>query len=156
MPESVQIRELFDPGARPGEIDERNLFLDEACPPAIRGELDRLLDSYGRLTTVAESERPTRAATLASGSPQHHPALTGPYRILREIAHGGMGTVYRAVRSDDAFRKPVALKLLRRGLTTDSFERRFRQERQILAGLQHPNIARCSTAARPRTASPTW
>ena len=52
-----------------------------------------------------------------------------------------MGTVYRAVRDDDAFRKTVALKLVRGGRHSDYFERRFRQERQILAGLQHPNIA---------------
>ena len=52
-----------------------------------------------------------------------------------------MGTVYRAVRDDDAFRKTVALKLVRGGRHSDYFERRFRQERQILARLQHPNIA---------------
>ncbi len=52
-----------------------------------------------------------------------------------------MGTVYRAVRDDDAFRKTVALKLVRAGRHSDYFERRFRQERQILAHLQHPNIA---------------
>ena len=52
-----------------------------------------------------------------------------------------MGTVYRAVRDDDAFRKIVALKLVRGGRHSDYFERRFRQERQILARLQHPNIA---------------
>ena len=52
-----------------------------------------------------------------------------------------MGTVYRAVRDDDAFRKTVALKLVRGGRRSDDFERRFRQERQILARLQHPNIA---------------
>ena len=52
-----------------------------------------------------------------------------------------MGTVYRAVRDDDAFRKTVALKLVRGGRRSDDFARRFRQERQILARLQHPNIA---------------
>jgi serine/threonine protein kinase len=52
-----------------------------------------------------------------------------------------MGTVHRAVRDDDAFRKTVALKLVRGGRHSDYFERRFRQERQVLAGLQHPNIA---------------
>jgi non-specific serine/threonine protein kinase/serine/threonine-protein kinase len=52
-----------------------------------------------------------------------------------------MGTVYRAVRDDDAFRKTVALKLVRGGRHSDDFQRRFRQERQILAGLEHPNIA---------------
>jgi non-specific serine/threonine protein kinase/serine/threonine-protein kinase len=66
----------------------------------------------------------------------------GPYRLVRELGHGGMGTVYLAVRDDDAFHKRVALKILKRGMDTDAIVRRFRTERQILAGLDHPNIAR--------------
>src|SRR5688572_19353690 len=66
----------------------------------------------------------------------------GSYRLVRELGQGGMGTVYLAVRDDDAFHKRVALKILKRGMDTDSIVRRFRTERQILAGLDHPNIAR--------------
>jgi non-specific serine/threonine protein kinase/serine/threonine-protein kinase len=74
---------------------------------------------------------------------EHRPADTrvGAYRLVRELGHGGMGTVYLAVRDDDAFHKRVALKILRRGMDTDAIVRRFRTERQILAGLDHPNIA---------------
>ena len=57
----------------------------------------------------------------------------GPYRVVREIGHGGMGTVYLAARDDDEFRKEVALKLVRRGMDTEAVLNRFRQERQILA-----------------------
>jgi serine/threonine protein kinase len=66
----------------------------------------------------------------------------GTYRLVREIGQGGMGTVYLAVRDDDAFHKRVALKVLKRGMDTDAIVRRFRTERQILAGLDHPNVAR--------------
>jgi serine/threonine protein kinase/tetratricopeptide (TPR) repeat protein len=66
----------------------------------------------------------------------------GPYRLVQEIGHGGMGAVYLAVRDDDAFQKRVAVKVLRRGMDTDAIISRFRNERQILAGLDHPNIAR--------------
>ena len=66
----------------------------------------------------------------------------GTYRLVRELGQGGMGTVYLAVRDDDAFHKRVALKVLKRGMDTDAIVRRFRTERQILAGLDHPNIAR--------------
>ncbi len=52
-----------------------------------------------------------------------------------------MGTVYLSVRDDDAFQKRVAIKVLRRGMDTDSIVRRFRHERQILASLEHPFIA---------------
>ena len=65
----------------------------------------------------------------------------GPYRLVKELGRGGMGTVYLAVRSDDAFQKRVALKVLKRGMDTDAIVRRFRNERQILASLDHPNIS---------------
>ena len=66
----------------------------------------------------------------------------GAYRLVREIGQGGMGAVFLAVRDDDAFHKRVALKVLKRGMDTEAIVRRFRTERQILAGLDHPNIAR--------------
>ncbi|MGE3887800.1 MAG: protein kinase [Vicinamibacterales bacterium] len=69
-------------------------------------------------------------------------ARVGVYRIVRELGQGGMGAVYLAVRDDDAFHKRVALKILKRGMDTEAIVRRFRTERQILAGLDHPNIAR--------------
>jgi non-specific serine/threonine protein kinase/serine/threonine-protein kinase len=61
---------------------------------------------------------------------------------VREIGHGGMGTVFLAIRADEQFKKRVAIKVVRRGMDTEAVLRRFRQERQILAGLEHPNIAR--------------
>ncbi|NJM53360.1 MAG: protein kinase, partial [Blastocatellia bacterium] len=66
----------------------------------------------------------------------------GHYEIVREIGRGGMGAVYLAVRADDEFRQQVALKIVKRGMDTDFILRRFRNERQILAGLNHANIAR--------------
>ncbi len=65
----------------------------------------------------------------------------GLYRIEAHIGEGGMGNVYLAAREDD-FHKKVALKILKRGMDTDTLLKRFRQERQILANLDHPNIAR--------------
>ena len=66
----------------------------------------------------------------------------GHYEIVREIGRGGMGAVYLAVRADDEFRQEVALKIVKRGMDTDFIVKRFRNERQILAGLNHANIAR--------------
>ncbi len=71
-----------------------------------------------------------------------HPEAVGPYRILRLLGRGGMGSVYLAQRNDGQFQQTVALKVVRRGLDTDDILQRFRYERQILAALQHPNIAR--------------
>ncbi len=66
--------------------------------------------------------------------------LFGPYRIVRLLGRGGMGSVYLAERADGEFRQQVALKVLASHLVEDSFAERFRQERQLLAQLQHPHI----------------
>ena len=66
----------------------------------------------------------------------------GPYRIVRPLGRGGMGAVYLAVRDDDQFHKEVAIKTLKFELEGSSAVSRFRHERQILAHLEHPNIAR--------------
>jgi serine/threonine protein kinase/tetratricopeptide (TPR) repeat protein len=68
--------------------------------------------------------------------------LIGAYRIVREIGRGGMGAVYLAERADEEFRQRVALKVIKRGMDWDEIVRRFRRERQVLAALNHPNIAR--------------
>ena len=66
----------------------------------------------------------------------------GPYRVIRELARGGMGRVYLAERVDPDLPQTVALKLVKRGMDTDDVLLRFRQERRILASLNHPGIAR--------------
>src|SRR6185369_17673356 len=115
--------------ARPPEL--RDAFLDAACGGD--GELRRDVESLLAAHDAAGSFRSspigldTEGAEEA-GAPDDVPQCIGPYRILDTIAHGGMGTVYRAVRDDDAFRKTVALKLVRGGRHSDYFERRFRQE----------------------------
>lgn len=88
----------------------------------------------------------TQAATGGSAAQpqarQDSSIRLGPYRIVRELGRGGMGVVFLAVRDDGAFRKNVALKLLIPDENAALFADRFRQERQVLAGLEHPNIAR--------------
>lgn len=66
----------------------------------------------------------------------------GPYKLVELLGSGGMGSVYKAVRSDQTFTQAVAIKLVRRGMDSDFILARFRQERQILGNLNHPNIAR--------------
>ncbi len=69
-------------------------------------------------------------------------ARIGAYKIMSKLGEGGMGAVYLAERADDAFNQQVAIKVLKRGLDTTEFLQRFHRERRILAGLNHPNIAR--------------
>ena len=66
----------------------------------------------------------------------------GAYKILRVIGRGGMGAVYLAIRDDDQYKKQVALKIIKRGMDSEEILKRFKTERQILATLVHPNIAR--------------
>ncbi len=74
----------------------------------------------------------------------------GAYVIVREIGQGGMGTVYLAARADGYFEKQVAIKLLKRGIDNEEVLRRFRSEREVLACLDHPNIARLIDAGHDR------
>jgi len=83
-------------------------------------------------------------ASMASGEMAEVSAgrWVGPYKIIEQIGAGGMGEVYRAVRDDDQYRKQVAIKLVRTGQDSALVVSRFKNERQILASLDHPNIAR--------------
>jgi eukaryotic-like serine/threonine-protein kinase len=114
---------------------ERAAFLASAAAgdAALEAEVASLLVSNEAAADFLE----TPAA--AADAPR---TRVGPWRILAEIGHGGMGTVYLGERADGPFRKTVAVKIVRRGMDTEAVLRRFRQERQILAGLEHPNIAR--------------
>ena len=118
--------------------EDRADFLDEACSdPGLRDEVLSLLGYSGSTTTFVD--RP--AAGIASPE-ELAPRQIGSYRLVRPLGRGGMGSVHLAVRSDGVYRKPVALKLLQRGLGGEDMERRFRHEREILADLEHPLIAR--------------
>lgn len=123
---------------------ERRAFLDRACvgDSELRGEVESLLSSHeqagtGFLNTPAVDLRaePVPAPTRVG-------RRIGAYNILEEIGHGGMGEVYRACRADGQYEKEVAIKLVRGGYDTAAVFDRFRHERQILASLDHPNIAR--------------
>jgi serine/threonine protein kinase/tetratricopeptide (TPR) repeat protein len=93
---------------------------------------------------MARDEKPRDAADGTTVDVRSAPVVErriGAYRILRELGHGGMGTVHLAARADDQYQKRVAIKVIR-GLDSAEVVRHFRRERQIVAGLDHPNIAR--------------
>lgn len=131
---------------------ERAALLDEACAgdPALRAEAESLLTAHdGRddfLDTRPRPLAPVEACEgddhgLAGGRDRSGERI-GPYRVIRTLGHGGMGSVVLAVRADDAFCKQVAIKIAGRGVEAAFFVDRFRQERQILASFEHPHIAR--------------
>jgi len=128
------------------EEAERPQWLDSACngDARLRTEVLSLLGSdeaaaaRGGSIFVAGQFGTVAASLLQSDSPSR----VGPYRLVRELGQGGMGTVYLAERDDDQYKTQVAIKLVRRGFDTDLILNRFYRERQTLARLQHPNIAR--------------
>ena len=111
---------------RPEELEavRRLLAAEQAVDPAFPGSLD---------PSVLEA-----AALMLDDAPKQ----IGPWRLVREIGEGGMGQVYLAERADGHFDQRVAIKLLKRGMDSQAILGRFLRERRILAGLDHPNIAR--------------
>ena len=139
-----RIESLFAAAAaRPAE--ERTGFLDAHCgdDPELRAEMERLLSADESAGTFIEQAVEAQASALAGDALDVRTGqLIGPYRVVGQLGRGGMSSVYLAVRADEQFRKRVAIKLVRRGMDTDDILRRFRGERQILASLDHPNVAR--------------
>jgi len=117
-------------------------FLDHACNGdlELRHEVESLLaaDGHGQQLFGQAVERVVE--TIPDDGSMEGQSV-GPYIIEHEVGRGGMGAVYLAHRQGD-FSKRVAIKLVKRGMDTDQIVSRFRQERQILANLEHPNIAR--------------
>jgi len=136
-----RIKELFN-SALEREPNERTAFLREACgaDDALRGEVESLLSSYNQPHSFIEN--PASESTLDASAETPTGRRIGSYQVIREIGSGGMAVVYLAVRADDQYRKRVAIKLVKKGLNLDEIPRRFRNERQTLAALDHPNIVR--------------
>ena len=132
-----QIRNLFD-ATMERDPDGRGAFLREAC----QGD-DELLNEVGGLLAAHGEPAPwIDQAGQGLQPPRLEGRHIGPYEVLRQLGAGGMGAVYLAVRADGAFRKTVALKIVHAGAASQEVLRRFQREREILASLDHPNIAR--------------
>ncbi|HEX8253568.1 MAG TPA: serine/threonine-protein kinase [Thermoanaerobaculia bacterium] len=130
-----EVRTLFQAAAATPR--DRRAELLESATPEVREEVESLLAAHDdespflsrSVWEIIESQQ----GQLLDGM------LIGPYRVIRQLGEGGMGTVLLAVREHAEFAQRVAIKLVRGG---EVLLQRFRQERQILAGLEHPNIAR--------------
>ncbi|MCG8404788.1 MAG: protein kinase [Phycisphaerales bacterium] len=126
------------------DVTERNAFLDKACgdDTALRNEVEKLLRDDEEATKekfLVLRADDKQIVSVDVKDPMIGERI-GPYEIRKLIDQGGMGSVYMAVRTDD-FKQQVAIKLIKQGKDTNEILRRFQNERQILAGLKHPNIA---------------
>jgi serine/threonine protein kinase len=133
----IELRKVFD-AAILLPSPEWPGFLRKVC-----GRDESLYAEAMSLLLVHRSAGTTESTGNQSPTdPDCNARMIGPYRILRELGAGGMGLVYLAVRDDGIFRKNVAVKLLKSNHACQDFIQRFHQERQMLANLDHPNIAR--------------
>ncbi len=120
---------------------QRTEFLNQSCGPDLdlRREVESLLGFELAEKTRTNSDEASKQEVGFSPSLER----IGAYKTIREIGSGGMGTVYLAERADEVYHKKAAIKVIRtEGAGSESILQRFRKERQILASLEHPNIAR--------------
>ena len=144
----AQIRQIFDGALERSEVD-RAAYLRVVCArdDDLRREVESLLashDSAGTFLDKPAASFSTTQTMISSGMDiQDYPPghRVGAYELQKCIGRGGMGSVWLATRFDNEFKKQVAIKLVKRGMDTQEILRRFRLERQVLAGLTHPNIA---------------
>ncbi len=124
------------------EPEARARYLDEACAgdARLRLEVERLITADTGAAAALDGVLAGAVGTL--DVPVSAGRRIGAYEVVSVLGRGGMGTVHLAVRADDAYHKQVAIKRLRSGPATPEILVRFRSERQILASLDHPNIAR--------------
>jgi serine/threonine protein kinase len=146
-----QVKGLFDAALERGS-PEREFFLDESCrgDPELRNEVDSLLaaerEAGSRYDSPIVADAP--GADLMIG---RHIAS---YKIVRRLGTGGMGAVYLASRDDEQFRRLAAIKIIRPELSDENTRRRFDNERQTLAALEHPNIVKLLDGGTTEDGSP--
>lgn len=146
----------------PAPDREERLRAEGARDPALTAAVRRLLAADDHAGGFLEGDAAAWAPELvrdllvgedAPGAADESGEVVGAWRLLSLLGRGGMGDVYLAARADGAFEQKAALKLLRRGIDSESIRARFLRERQVLAHLEHPNIARLldggAAAGRP-------
>ena len=162
QPHAVELLEALFHRALEIPTEERRAWLDRRCEgsPRLLSEILALLEadeldaSEGVVEGAVEDGLQLLRAAGELPSNERAGAFMGSYRILREIGRGGTGTVYLAERSDGRYEKSVAVKVPHRGSGTEELLSRFATERRILAGLDHPNIARLLDAGSAEDGQP--
>jgi eukaryotic-like serine/threonine-protein kinase len=152
----ARIKDIFG-AAIECAADARGQLLDSSCAgdAELRAELDSLLSAHD--TSGGFIDQPAVHAALGiatEAAPSWIGRRLGAYCIVEAVGQGGMSEVYRAIRADDEYQKEVAIKVLRPGLDVASLLRLFRMEKQILANLDHPNIARLLDAGSTEEGQP--
>jgi eukaryotic-like serine/threonine-protein kinase len=153
MPTSATPKAVFDQAIEIESPAERQAFLELACAPELRQRVEGLLRAYADAGSFLESPAPELAATIGVPVPERPGTAIGPYKLLEQIGEGGFGVVFMAEQIQPVRRK-VALKVLKPGMDTRQVVARFEAERQALALMDHPNIARVFDGGATPTGRP--
>ncbi len=137
-----RIQEIFF-AAADLPISDRDEFLTRICngDAGLRSEVESLLRADAADGSAIAAAIGSEVSALLDDHAPPVGTRMGPYRLLKEIGRGGMGSVFLGERDDEQYRKLVAIKVVKRGMDSTEVLARFRHERQILAGLEHPYIA---------------
>src|SRR5262245_29795219 len=136
--------------------EQVSTLLDRECAgdPALRKEVESLLRSLARAGNLLSAPTGAAPAPTVSVALQEGPGTRiGPYKLLQQIGEGGFGSVFMA-EQEEPVRRKVALKIIKLGMDTKQVVARFEQERQALAMMDHPNIARVLDAGATETGRP--
>src|SRR5919201_1350927 len=141
--EMLDEKAIFNVARQIGSPDARAEYLRQACgtDPGLRERVQVLLHAYEEQASFLESPLPVGAATIDQPASESPGTVIGPYKLIEQIGEGGMGTVWMAQQTEPV-KRLVALKLIKAGMDSRQVIARFEAERQALALMDHPNIAR--------------
>src|SRR5262245_32126719 len=143
-PDQQAIDSIFLAAAEKATAAERAAYLDAACAsdPQLRQRVERLLAAQSRVSRFLEAPAPALIGTVEeSPVPERPGTLVGPYKLLEPIGEGGMGAVWMA-QQQEPVKRLVAVKLIKAGMDSRRVLARFEAERQALALMDHPHIAK--------------
>jgi serine/threonine protein kinase/tetratricopeptide (TPR) repeat protein len=142
-------RSIFEAAIDKGSPEERAEYLDQVCGsnPGLRQEVEALLAAHERLGNFSVATTVDERTTEGVGT------VIGPYKLLEQIGEGGFGVVFMA-EQQEPIRRKVALKVIKPGMDTRQVIARFEAERQALAIMDHPNIAKVLDAGQTATGRP--
>src|SRR5262249_48512495 len=149
-------RDIFIEALQKEAPADRRAYLDEACRgnEALRRGVEALLEVHERAGSFLKPPVPSPVATVEEQPVSERPGtVIGPYKLLEQIGEGGFGVVFMAEQQAPVRRK-VALKILKPGMDTRQVVARFEAERQALALMDHPNIAKVLEAGQTSSGRP--
>src|SRR5437879_10763101 len=143
---------IFWDAAQIASAGERDAYLDRACAEDVelRRRVEQLLQARPKVESFLESPAPHLVATAAEPLTERPGTVIGPYKLLEQIGEGGFGVVFMA-EQQQPIRRKVALKVVKPGMDSKQVIARFEAERQALALMDHPNIAKVLDAGQTET-----